>query len=153
MIHPFTALFASAALAYAVAFLLTRRIHISFWSFFGAFLYDWPKVLLLFGVQNIGSLLFFNYTVGIVIIPFFLVLLNFVFLQLNMFVKLKFLFRLIHRKRGPFNTIKIALAANNIIRSLQKYSILPKHDETRKVYMAGVIAGLVRLSVFLYCGL
>jgi len=151
--HPLTAIFASAALAYAVTFVLTKRIHISFWSFFGTFLYEWPKVLLLFGVQNIGTLLLFNYTVGVAIIPFSLVLLNFVFLQLNMFVKMKFLFRLIHRKRGLFNTMKLAIVANDAIRSLQKYNILPRRDETRKVYLAGVVAGLVRLSVFIYSGL
>ena len=153
MVHPYTVVFASAALAYTVTFILTRRIHISFWSFFGTFLYEWPKILLLFGVQNIGSLILFNYTVGVAIIPFFLVALNFIFLQLNMFVKMKFLFRIIHRKRGLFNTMKIALVANDAIRSLQKYNILPKRDEARKVYLAGVVAGLVRLSVFLYSGL
>jgi len=153
MIHPLAALFASATLAYAATFILTRRIHISFWSFFGTFIYEWPKLLLLFGVQNIGTLLLFNYTIGIIIIPFFLVALNFVFLQLNIFIRIKFVLRLVNRNNSPFNTMKIAMLATDVIKSLQKHNILPKHDETERVYMAGVLAGLVRLSVFLYCGI
>lgn len=154
MLHPLTVLFASAALAYAVAFLLTRSIHIAFWSFFGTFVYEWPKALYLFGVSGLENLTFFNYTVGIVLIPFFLVILNFVFIQINMFVRMKFVFRLVHgRKKGFFNTMKLAMVVNDGIHLLQKYDLLPEREESRKVYLAGAIAGLTRLSVFLYAGM
>lgn len=146
-------MFASAALAYAATFILTRRIHISFWAFFGTFLYEWPKILLLFGVQNLETLMFFNYTAGIVLIPFLLVALNFIFIQLNLFLRLRFVLKLIHRKKGLVNTMRIALLASDSIRFLQKHNILPRQEEARRVYLAGVVAGLVRLSVYLYSGL
>ncbi len=153
MIHPFAAVFASAALAYAATFILTRRVHISFWSFFGTFLYEWPKILLLFGVSNLETLLLFNYTAGVVLIPLLLVALNFIFIQLNLFIRMRFILKLIHRKKGLINTMRIALLASDGIRFLQKHNVLPKQGEAKRVYLAGVIAGLVRLSVYLYCGL
>jgi len=97
--------------------------------------------------------MFFNYTAGIVLIPFLLVALNFIFIQLNLFLRLRFILKLIHRKKGLINTMRIALLASDSIKFLQKHNILPSQEEAKRVYLAGVVAGLVRLSVYIYSGL
>jgi hypothetical protein len=140
----------SAAAGLITAFLLYivyRKHSVFIWGFFSGFLPDLPFIFLTpFGVTNLSLLLFFSHTTGVFLFPLILVLIDIILIEFK-FIKYLRPIKFILPK-----SLKTAIKIEKMIEKLQQYGLVPKPIRVKRVYLAGVIAGVIHLTINIIFG-
>ncbi|MBI4020554.1 MAG: hypothetical protein HY367_04430 [Candidatus Aenigmarchaeota archaeon] len=133
IITPFIGLISAS-----IIYLIYRNGGPAAWAFIAAMLIDSPKILILFGVENIDTLLFYSHTTGIFLFPILLVAIDILLIELSLVKFLK-----------PFKnfskTLRELLMLEDAIERLQKYHAIPRPIRVARLYLVAVITGVVHL--------
>jgi len=142
-----TALLYVIAIISAVAvYAVHRRFSLSLWAYLAAFFPEWPVFLELFGAENLSTVTLLSHTVGIVIYPIALIVLDVFLIEASLLRYLK-----------PFRDflpkgIRKVLKAEEVLERFQRYHSIPTPDRLTSVYAVGVFAGIVHFAFYLFFG-
>lgn len=131
---------AMGIVSYALGYLIYRKISVATWAYISAFLPSAPVfVLSLLGASNLILFSWLSHTLGILIYPAVMVIIDILLIEIS-------LLRLVK----PFGFIlpasfKAAIKVEGIISTLEKYYAIPRPIRVQRVYIVGVMAGLVNL--------
>ena len=105
---------------------------------------DLPWILLSpFGVTHLENLLLFTHTVGIVLLPLGLVIIDIFLIELNLLKYLEPFNRIVYPK-----SLRIAIKIEKVVERLQKYNAIPRAIRVRRVYLVGVFSGSLQFVVY-----
>lgn len=123
-----------------ITYIFFRKQHLTFWAFLAGIAPDWPRIFLSpLGVTNLENLLFLTHTVGILLFPLALVIVDITLIELGMTSLLR-----------PFNSylpkkIQSLVNLEKSVASLEKKGFIPMPTKIRLVYLIGVLAGGLKL--------
>lgn len=116
------------------------------WAFIAAFLPNLPVFILIpFGVSNLGSFLVFSHTIGIAIWPILLVILDIFLVEARILKYVLIFLKFLHI--GATKTVEKAEKFDRLIERLENYHIIPMPTRLGRVYLVGIIAGIVNLAI------
>ena len=128
--------FTSALLTY----FLFRKLSVFLWGFTAALLPDLPiYILSILGATNLGTILIINRFLGLFLWPVFLMVLDLLLIELDLFGYLKPLSLLLPE------SFKTALKFEVIVEKLQRYNAIPRPTRLKTVYKVGYVSILIYL--------
>ena len=138
--------YAIALLAFLAVLGLHRRYSLALWAYIAAFLPDWPLFLQLAGVQSLDTLFFLSHTAGIFVHPLLLIVLDIFLIEASLLQYLKPVRNVLPK------WLKKVLKAEEVLERFQRYHTIPLPERLGRVYMAGLLGGIVHLAVYLAFG-
>lgn len=126
--------------SYALGYLIYRKVSVAFWAYISVFLPSIPVfVLSVLGASNLVLVSWLSHTIGILIYPVIMAIIDILLIEISLlrFVK-PFRFLL----PGAFRT---AIKIEETIETLEEYHAIPRPIRVQRVYIVGIIAGLVNL--------
>ncbi|MBL7206234.1 MAG: hypothetical protein ISS36_01405 [Candidatus Aenigmarchaeota archaeon] len=135
-----------------IAYAIYRKASVSLWAYLAGFLLDLPIFILIpFKVSNLDNLLLFSHTAGIFIWPVILVILDIFLIEAQLLKYIVALLKLIHL--GISNkSVKRLEKIDGLLERLEEYHIIPAPIRLSRVYIVGVMAGVVHLVINLAIG-
>ncbi len=136
-----TTLFTGILVA-VITYIFFRKHHLSTWAFLAGIAPEWPKIFLApLGATGLETLNFLTHTLGILLFPAVLVIIDITLIELGMTSLLK-----------PFNSylpkkIKSLVRLEDIVDKLEKRGVIPMPTKIGMVYLIGIFGGVVHLLV------
>ena len=123
-----------------IAYAIYRDKAEPLWGWFASFFQDLPALWLIpLGVTNIGNLMIVTHTIGILVFPVFLVMVDIILINLMLLKYFSWF---------PFpKSLKNIKKINRIVEILKKYNAIPTPARVERVYMVGIVAGIVHLAI------
>jgi len=129
----------------ALVYLIYRKRSVSLWGWIASFFPDMPVFwLATLGATNLGTVLLFSHTLGIFVFPIFLVIIDILLIEIAW---LKYISWLPYPKY-----MRTVDKIERIIEKLEKYNAIPRPIRVKRVYVVGVIAGIVHLALNILIG-
>lgn len=139
LIHTAVSMIGGAVTA-ILAYVIYRGKAESLWGWMASFFFDLPFLWLVpLGVTNIGNLMILTHTAGILIFPVFIVMIDIILINLAILKYFTWL---------PFpKSLKNIKKINDIVERLNKYNAIPTPIRIERVYLVGILAGIVHLAI------
>ncbi|MFH1445347.1 MAG: hypothetical protein ABIF08_02600 [Nanoarchaeota archaeon] len=130
----------SGLLTVLVTYTIYKNKSVPLWGWMASFFPDIPMLWFApLGVTNLENLMLVTHTVGVLIFPIFLVIIDVVLINLAL---LKHFTWLPHPA-----SLKNVEKVNYIVERLKRYNAIPKPVRIERVYVAGVLAGIIHLAI------
>jgi len=128
-----------------IAYLLYRKKAVSLWGWIASFYSDLPVFLLVpLGATTLGTTLLLTHTLGILLFPLLLVLADIFLIGIGWVRKLSWL---------PYpKTMRMVKKFDDIMDILEQYNAIPRPIRVKRVYVVGVLAGVIHLLLNLVIG-
>lgn len=127
-----------------LSYMIYRRPSICFWGWIAGFMPDLPVLIqtpLGVPVWNLFWALVLSHTLGIIIFPIVLLIIDVLLIELGLIRYLK-----------PFYTLmppsaRTAIRIESFVERLQGYSFIPMPERLKSVFLVGALAGIVHLAI------
>ena len=135
----------SGIVTVVLCLVIFRKKSLGVWGWIASFFPDMPLfTLAFFGATNLGNVLLFSHTAGVLIFPIFLVLIDVLLIEIGW---LKYISWMPYPKY-----MKNVRRVESIVEKLEKYNAIPRPARVKRVYLVGILAGVVHLTINLLAG-
>lgn len=127
-----------------LGFMIYKRPSICAWGFIAGFIPDLPVLIqtpLGVPVFSLFWVLVLSHTLGIIIFPLILLIIDVVLIEIGLIRYLKPLYLILP------DSFKTAIKVESAIERLQGYSLMPMPERLKSVFVVGVLAGIVHLII------
>jgi len=135
----------TAAITSIISYVIFRKRAVASWGWFASFFPDMPVFWLVpLGVTGLGNVLILSHTAGIFVFPLLLMIIDILLIELAWLRCICWL----PYPRFMRKVKKIDYWAD----TLEKYNAIPRPIRVTRVYIVGVMAGLIHLGFNLLIG-
>lgn len=130
-----------------LGYMIYRRPSICFWGWIASFMPDLPVLIqtpLGVPVWNLFWVLVLSHTLGIIVFPIALLIIDVLLIELGL---LEYLRPFYYMLPPVFRT---AVRIESFIGRLQGYSFMPMPERLKSVFVVGMLAGIVHLVINLF---
>lgn len=127
-----------------LGYMIYRRPSICFWGWIAAFMPDLPVLIqtpLGVPVWSLSWVLVLSHTVGIIVFPIVLLIIDVLLIEIGLIRYLKPFYLMLP------NPLRTAVRVENFIERLQGYSFIPMPERLKSVFVVGLLAGIVHLII------
>lgn len=138
----------SAVFSFIVCYLVYKRFSVAVWGYVATYIHRVPvAIVAITGGTNLSLFALLNHTLGILIYPVILAVIDILLLEIAFIRFIKPISFIL--PKGLQTVIKI----ESFLSVLQEYHAIPRPERVKWVYGAGVIAGIINLMFIAGFGL